>query len=232
MKFLTEEDLKNIYPKNGNDLTKMGETEKKEYIKVYNLYRELYTKYLINKFELKKYDNIIIESGDFSIENEKRVDIYQRFSSDELKYFYIRNNIYVEKLTEEDSLFFLNKANNNDFNLDDESIKMIEKTYSNVIFEDITRKGEKVTILYGPDSRRFLAPNTSIIIGFRYDAFEKEELNNEEFKEKIKRKMELLHPMIKEMDKKFNENSPVPVKIIEYNIISANIQFIMGGNKK
>ena len=57
----------------------------------YLMYRKLFTQYIIEKLNLKKYDDEIAESKLNFIEvKEKQMDIYQYFSKDKLKYFYKR----------------------------------------------------------------------------------------------------------------------------------------------
>ena len=70
--------------------------EKDDYIKLYNLYRSLLTEYIIDTLELKKYDEKILKSNlNFKQTNKEEMDSYQYFSSEELKYLYIRNNILL-----------------------------------------------------------------------------------------------------------------------------------------
>ena len=77
---------------------------------VYLLYRKLFTEYIIEKTELKKYDEEIKNSNlNFIPVEEEKMDIYQYFSCDILKYFYIRNNLYLEKLDKKDINFLEKK---------------------------------------------------------------------------------------------------------------------------
>ena len=63
MKELKIDDLSYILPNNGLDINSMDESEKNEYIQLYNAYRSLFSAFIIKKFELKKYDDMIFNSG-------------------------------------------------------------------------------------------------------------------------------------------------------------------------
>lgn len=197
----------------------------KEYIDLYNIYRFFMTKYIIEKLKLKEYDKKIknSKSNFLPIETDK-MDVYQFFSCDELKYIYIRNNVYIERLSNKEINLLKDKLKNNDYSIDDSIEELIEKTYQKVIFEDIMKNGKKYQIMYGPDSSRFFARNDSLVLGIRYDEFAIINLTDEEWKIQNKKQREFLRNIINEMTKEFENKLNIPIKIIKYNDYSVNIK--------
>lgn len=199
-------------------LDSLNEKEMERYILIYNVYRNLFTKFICNKLELKKYDDKIKESALNFIENKKEtMDMYQLFSSDILKYFYIRNNIYIEQLNEEEMKFFLEKSNDSNLKFDEETNKMINSTWEKVIFEDALKNEKKCIVSFGPDNSRFFAQNNSLVIGFRYDKFAKTDLNDEEWKKLYFEQLKYVNMVINEMEENLKNIISVPIRVIEYN---------------
>lgn len=224
MKFnrLYEEDLKTIYPNCTNiSLDNMPENQKKKYLLLYNMYRKLFTVYIMQKLKLKNYDKKIEKSElGFTANKKQDMDIYQYFSSDILKYFYIRNNIYIEKLNKKEIDFLEKKIQSKNYELDDETMQIIESSYRRVIFEDVLKNGELCKTLYGPNSSNFFADNNAIIIGVRYDEFAENNLNDDEWDELHQQQVEFLESLITRMNKNLNSNSAVPIEILEYSEFS------------
>ena len=224
MKFnrLCEEDLKTIYPNCTNiSLDNMPENQKKKYLLLYNMYRKLFTVYIMQKLKLKNYDKKIEKSElGFTANKKQDMDIYQYFSSDILKYFYIRNNIYIEKLNKKEIDFLEKKIQSKNYELDDETMQIIESSYRRVIFEDVLKNGELCKTLYGPNSSNFFADNNAIIIGVRYDEFAENKLNDDEWDELHQQQVEFLESLITRMNKNLNSNSAVPIEILEYSEFS------------
>ena len=216
---ISESDLNTSWSITNNELLKnMKQEDKDNYITLYNAYRSLLTEYLINKLELKKYDDKLYKSDfKFSIVNENYMDVYQYFSSKELKYFYIRNNLFINKLSQKDIDFLTAKVKSNDLVLNNETTKFIEETFSNVIFEDIKGTNKVFMTLYGPDSSKFLAPNNAVILGLRYNIFDTNGLNDNEWKDLYFKQLEFLNSLIKEMKNNFINILNIPINIIQYD---------------
>lgn len=223
-KHLNEQDLKTTFPKNGTiSLNQMTDEQKEKYISLYCLYRKLFTEYIIQKLDLQKYEKEIEESGlNFLANKTEDMDIYQYFSSEILKYVYIRNNIYIEKLNDEEKAFLQKKIEENKQELDKEAEQFIEKTYQKLIFEDITKDNKLYIIQYGPDSRNFFAQNNSVVIGIRYDEFEYNGLDDETWDKLHDKQLIYLDSLIEKMKKELETKLPVPIAIIEYDQFSVN----------
>lgn len=221
-KELSLKDLDKTYPKSGKiDLQNFSEKDKEEYLALYNLYRKLFTEYITERLNLKAYDEKLSDSEyGFSPTDERKMDVYQYFSSDVLRYFYIRNNIYIEKLTKKEADFFRRKITEGDFGLDPEAKKMIESTYPKVIFEDLLQDGKKYRVLFGPDSSSFFADNDNIVIGIRYNEFSKDGLDDNSWFNRLMAQKKFLNETINEMNEAFEEMIPGGITIIKYNDVS------------
>ena len=192
-----------------------------EYMNIYFLYRKLFTQYIIEILNLIKYDKQIVNNKiKFPIVNQKNMDIYQYFSSDILKYFYIRNNIYIKKLNEDEIKFLKNIKFNDNKVLNSEEKEFIENTYAKVIFEDVLGNGEKCITFFGPNSRNFWAKNNSLVIGIRYDEFTDNGLSDDEWDILHEKQIEFLNKLIDKMIVEYNKKLKIPVSIIRYNEFS------------
>jgi len=218
---LNEENLKTIYPNTGIKLQELVQEEKKEYIEQYNIYRSLFVEFIIEKLDLKNYDEELEKSElRYLSSNIENMDLYQYFSSDELKFFYIRNNMYIEKLTEEERNWLNERIKNKNYELDNEAKEFIEDTYEKVIFEDVLRDGSKCITLFGPDSSNYLAKNDAIVIGINYDEFNLNGLNDDEWSELYFKQSANLYSIIEKMRSEMKNKIDIPVEVLKYNMFS------------
>ena len=195
----------------------LTDIEKEEYLQLYLKYSDMLYIFLIEKLELKKLDNLLNNSNyNFKIVKEKDMDFYQKLGSKYLKYFYIRNNIFIERLTESEKEYLkqvdINALNNYDF---------IENTYLKICLEDMNSNS---MVNYGPDHVDFYKPQNGIIIGYRYDDFDKEENEDEDlwFKKHNKRILELDFLNVA-FNKLVNNKLKTKVYLVRYNEYSVFI---------
>ena len=223
-KILTKKDLETIQPNTGNiDLNKLNSAELNNYIELYCKYRQLFTEFLIKKLNLKEYDNIIGNSNlNIPVTPEENMDIYQYFSSNILKYVYVRNNIYIERLTQEE-IEYLKKIDSLEIGNNTDVLNFINSTYKKVIFEDVSKNKEKHTIMFGPDSKDYLSSNYSVVIGLRYDEFYDEpEETNDKWEELYYQRELFISNVIKKMENDLNNILETPISILWYNEYSIN----------
>lgn len=177
---------------------------REKYLKLYSLYNSLLIQYLIKKYNLKLYDQMIQESNrDFKKVDIKDMDIYQYTSSKYLDYLYIRNNIYIERLSNEE-LLYLDTLKET---LNSNGEQFIENTYKKVIFND-------GYTMYGPDNSKFLKKSNSIILGLRCKGIELE--NNDEDTDKFLIQKQYLKLFIPELSRQLNNRKLDDIEIIEY----------------
>lgn len=209
MKKITYNDLETIFP----NTVKILEDE--SYLDVYSLYHKLVVNYLIKNFKLTDFDNYFKESSlNYKSINNNNMDIYQYLSSESLSYFYLRNNIHIEKLDKNEYNYFVNKLNNNDEILDENTEKMIEITLNKVLSEN---NNKIVDTNYGPSSGRFFAPSNSLVIGFRYDEFNDEGMTDKEWDLNHEEQISDIFSKFCDLEEKVEDFSIMPVRIIQYN---------------
>lgn len=215
LNIIKEEELSIINP--NRELSNMSVDE---YAKLYSLYRKLFVKFMIKKLNLKNYDERIKDSGlNFCVTKKETMDVYQSYSSEYLDYFYLRNNIYIEKLDYNEINFLREKFNSNNFDLDEESKNMIENSYKKVIFEDALKNGKECITFWGSSSY-YMAENNSLIIGIRYNEFSKNGLTDYEWDELHTRQKKFLDALTKEMKENFKKIINIPLYIFKYNEFS------------
>ncbi len=137
-----------------------------EYVILYNKYRKMFTQFIINKINLKMWDEQIAQQIHIKPLDKAQMDIYQYCSSDELKYIYIRNNIYIEKLTKGE-IEYLKNVDHTKEELTQEEQKFIKKTFPKVIAE-IEGEGE-FRVNFGNENAGFFATENVVVIGIRYN---------------------------------------------------------------
>ncbi len=197
----------------------LKEEEKKDYLSLYITYSNLLYKFLLEQLNLKKYDDMIINADNhFQPVNVNDMDIYQYLSIKYLKYIYIRNNLYIERLSNEEMEYLKLKNKNHDLELDNDTRNFISNTYLKVISEQIDSK--VVNISYGPDNLRFYKPNNALIIAIRFDDYYKEVgETSEEWEAKYNDKL-LELDMIKACLNSNLKKSGIKSEVIIYNDFS------------
>lgn len=184
----------------------MSLESQENYLKLYKLYNNLLVQYLIKKYDLNLYDKMIQNSKrNFKKVDTKDMDIYQYTSSKYLNYLYIRNNIYIEKLSKEE-LLYLSSAKEL---LDSNNEQFIEKTYKKVIFEN-------EYTMYGPDNSKYLKKPNTLIIGLRCKSID---LNNDSSDEldSFLSQQQYLKLFIPELSRQLNNRNLDSIEVIEYN---------------
>ncbi len=184
MEKITKENIAKEYPNNLRDweiISKRGLEDK--YFDLLNKYNSFLTSFIKEKLPLEQIANNMNKSElDFKKMQEKDMDFYQITSTMGLNYIYLRNNIYIEKLNDDD-INFLEK--NNKYN--DEVKEYIGKTYKDVINPYNNSK----IIFYGPENGNFMCNSSDLVLGIRYDEFNTE-LDDEKFKENFLQKQSII----------------------------------------
>ena len=145
------------------------------YFELYSIYYNYLEKYLSKLINFDTYINYLEERNpNFKEVPEEEMDIYQYLSN--TKYFYIRNTLYVEKLSKEDISYLLN--NPNEYN--DQVKELIKRTFREVITTSLIET-PTANIFYGPLSPTYEGLNDDLVIGLRFaeedsDLYETEDL--------------------------------------------------------
>lgn len=209
---------------NYRNLINSTKEEQEKYTKSYNTYRALLTDFLIKKLEIKKYEEKLSNS-EFDIIKTKKSedDIYQCFSFDELDYFYIRNNIYLDRLNSDESKYLNDISSEDNIQLNDKNESFINDTYKKVTKEIIKNIKEPYNVIFNfkniqTDSKQFFAPNNSVVIGLRYDEIypKTDEKITKKSIENLAKKSEFINNIIKEFENNSKEKIENKVKVIRY----------------
>ena len=212
MEKITKENIEKEYPNNlrNNNLIKKRGLENK-YFDLLNKYNKFLTSFLKEKLPLEQIDENMGKSElNFVKIKEEDMDFYQITNTSNLDYIYLRNNLYIEKLNEDDIKYLEKKKE-----YDEEVSTFISRTFKNVINP---YKDSKM-IFYGPENRNFMCNSDELVLGIRYDEFNSE-LEDEEFKENFLKKQELISQLTLVLSivglKELNCN----INVIQYNEIS------------
>lgn len=214
---LSIENYNSRLPKTNEEyFSRLNEAQKEEYIKLYEVYSNFLLEYLIRKYDLLKYDNLFKNSkSNFIAMPLEKMDMYQVLCKDKLNYIYIRNNIYIERLTKEE-INYLYSIIGKEYNQEIESF--IEKTFRKIIIEN---DSEYLKTNYGFSNRSYQGSSKALVIGLRYDKyFNSDDKNWEELTEQRLLESDNIVEYIKEeLKKKLDMN----IEVIQYGDFSVNI---------
>jgi len=189
------------------------------YGKIYFKYRNG-LEYLLKKITpIEQYDKKIKNSdlGFLEVLEEEK-DFYQYLST--LKYFYLRNNLYIERLEND----YIKKINEIDITKEqdiNELLQIVMKTYKEIIIE-YPEVSTDTIISFGFDDINLMPYNGSVIIGFRYDEYRNEETLGDNWENNYKKQVEMLEKMLPMLEEGFANILKNNVKIIQYNEFSIN----------
>lgn len=212
--FINENELMLERPNLREECNITTDKEMENYLIAYNVYSNLLIQYMSKKFYLLNADKELEKHNDiFSEIKEENKDLYQHSSTGYLKYYYIRNNIHIERLSQEELKYLYDIYNSNNLHLTKEREEFIENTYLNVIVEINTKD---VSVNYGPDDKQFIKPSNAIIIGVRYNEFK----NIDDSSNSITRfinaegKIQILNNFL---EYKVRKENSIPFFVIKYN---------------
>lgn len=206
---------------------KMNKELKDTYLAIYMKYSELFNKYLYHKMGLDEFDNRIGNSNlSFLPVGENEMDLYQYLSHDISRFFYIRNNYYIERLSNDEQAFLAEKVLKSESDLDKETIAFLESTYRKVIYENVADNENIYNINFGPNSESFFAPNNSLVLGFRYDEFNTQGKTDEQWDDNYNKQLEYINNIMNEAEDKLSKKLGIPVVIIKYDQFSIKKRII------
>lgn len=105
-----------------------------EYLTLQEVYRKAFGQFIIEKLDLKKYEQELLESDMRFIPADKgKQSFYQKWDNMDMKYIFLRNNIPIERLNENDLEILKKEAADNRVEPSSEVMEMIERTYQDII---------------------------------------------------------------------------------------------------
>ena len=107
------------------------------------IYRYAFSKFLLDKLDLKKYDEELMKSNMcFIPRDEAHKEEAQKIDQMGLQFFYIRNEVHIDRLSEEQKDVLRKQELNTQ--LTDETLQVIEKSYADVMgYEVINTESDK-----------------------------------------------------------------------------------------
>lgn len=185
-------------------------------------YKLLFTKYLESKIDFKKYDDKLFNSDlDFGVMPKEYQNEYQKESYLNLKYIYIRNNFYIEKLNVDDIKYLYNI--NIDINFNQDITDFIERTYRDVI-NDNYKHGkyvEKTTTCYGAFIPDNIVNSNALAICIQYGKNNKK-YSDKEYLDNLKLKRFFLDNLSIEMKIDIMQSLKVETVILIRNFVGEN----------
>lgn len=191
----------------------------KIYALIQSLYLKALEKYISMYVDLKKYDDEIFDSNlDFGLLPNDRKIPYHKISYLNLKYIYIRNFLFIEKLNNEDLEIFWNKIKNNNYEIDDTLLNIVQRTFKDIINNNyvVNEYKNDFIISYGPANPITMTKSDDLVINIQY-GFNTKKLSDEEYEENLKQKKELISEIKKELIDKLSSLG-VNVRVFIRNI--------------
>jgi len=167
------------------------------YQKLQKDYKYLLEYYINTLIDLKSFEDKIDNSNLFIGKNTKYKKLNEYL---DLNYFFLINNIFIEKLDESD--IKLLKENFNKENISNELINMVKKTYKEVIKDNYFRdeySSNIYKVCYGPVVPINFVDNDSLVFRLIYGKNLKEELDTNKFIELHKKQLSFLENIKKEL---------------------------------
>lgn len=196
-------------------------------------YKVLFEKYLLSKLPLKDMDDKIVNSDlKFVPIGNDKMDFYQKFSTMKLKYIYLRNNLYVYKLSLNEIDTIVNLSANQLAKPSAKLMELIDDTYKMVI--DARPLGEDIDVgykkCYGIDSSDYWLNSDELVIGVRYDEFADNGLGEgNEWVDNYNKQLEFLGELMIDMDKSCTDKLGMKVNFLYYD--DATVMKTMGREK-
>lgn len=207
---------------NGNSEFFDGLENKEEYLDEYSTYVKMFLAYIIKNSSIKRIENDIKECKDFKYPIEGAYpddqDLYQYLCNEDLKYFYVRSNIYIERLSKEEKEYLDSIVSSKDFRYDDKAEKFIKDTFRKLITEELDSKEDKSYYLnFGPsESRDFFALNDSLVIGARmYPGIPTKDMN--ELRDLYFPRLGYFSEKCSELEELLKKELEIETKVIEYD---------------
>ena len=182
-----------------------------QYDTLLNRYKSFFERFLKEQLSLELIDRNLKESElDFRPVKGEDQDYYQRTSGMGLTYIYLRNNLYVEKLTE-DELRFLKEH--------EEYGTEVEKFISETCERVVNPYDKAQMVFFGPENKAFLHSSDEIVLGIRYAEFDTD-LENEDFTDNFLKKQTIISRLCLVVNVYGLQKLEKKVSMIQYNEVS------------
>ncbi len=179
------------------------------YFLVQDLYRHVAEALLYDDLNLEKYDEMVKQAKILPRDEADKI-YYQRMNTMPTEYIYLRNNIYVERLSKEEIQIFLNAIEGDKATITDEIVTIVKGTIP-VILRCIEGFEDDYKVNYGanvPGPYSKIVANNALLleVSFRFEndengkpLFDREEIINELLRREIIPAMQEEQPEYEEM---------------------------------
>lgn len=220
MKVATVADIKTCTPTDEIFL-KLSVGEQQEYADLYSIYSGLLYHFFIQEFRFNEYNEALLDSPyPFQPVEAENMDFYQYLASDLSKYYYIRNTLYISRLTEKERQILWSKKVGSELIYDKEAENLIRDSYRRIMTMSAGEESS-LNISFGPDNKNFFCPANAIVMGVRYDDYYKMPgESSEKWLERRNRSLQDIETLAIVMETRFKIFSGLPCCCIKYNDFS------------
>lgn len=183
-----------------------------KYFFIQSLYQKVLEEYLAQELDLEKIDKKIQKNSHNFHPLEEDQQYYQRHSMLDLNFIFLRNTIFIERLSQEDIGILLKYYDQNETEITDELRELVKRTYPYVLAPVDTQLYPDVySFSYGAGPGEVFTMDT-IVFGISitnpYDSTgENQLIDKEEYQEDyLYLKEKLVPTFIKELEGKLGEN--------------------------
>ena len=226
VKNITLDELKNVLPQDKIEyIERLDEKQQKTYLDLYRAYSKMLYQYLIKNYKIDEYDKILQNSPYRFYELEPLyMDVYQYLAPAQLKYIYIRNPLYIERLDNEEKKQLISLARNQDWKYDDVTESFLQQTFRKVLLKN-PNEIETSTVFYGPENSKYMVPDNKIVFGIRYDEYKKAENETDEEWENMQYlRMKDIETILMLIKLKFSKEIGIESHLIQYDEYSVNVR--------
>lgn len=183
-----------------------------KYLKIYIIYKYGLELYLNKLLDIKKYD-LLLQNSNLYFDETKEKDFYQYYNTLDTKYFYLRNDLHIERLEQNDIEKILSLDLNNNIS---DLITLISKTYQKII-KKYENYDDDIYVTYSINDSSLDVMNSGIVFGLHYDAYSDIHNLNDKWEENHLKQMSLIYDTIDKMEKEMTDKLKRQVKVLIYN---------------
>lgn len=182
------------------------ENDYQKYLIIQSLYKKAFDNYLKEIMAID-IDKKLLESNlDYGKIKQDKKHNFHKFSYLGSDYLFVRNFLYIERLTKNEIKKFEEKIYNGDYEVDDEIKNIVKSTFEDVI-KVKTENNEKVKVFYDYIVPTFAFDNDALVLYLNYGTNNVQLSGNEFIHNKVKKEIyldELMEKIKKECLKKLN----------------------------
>ena len=182
-----------------------------EYLKIQAFYRKTLEQHLLDLLDLKHYDDILTENElRFIPLADDDMSFYQKYSTLDLKFIYLRNNLPIERLSKEDLdtiRFFMNETKSDISELN----RLVGITYQGLILAHDDLESD-VPVSYSNGGRN-IAHNNALVLEIGHATEYDENDNFADAANETKKGQFIRNDFIPLMEKELSEKLDIGVKV-------------------